>query len=230
MILLGTYLWTAFIASTHTNHSRRLLQVVWVLRNCTGERGRTIDRSIRMSAPVMEFLIHNPPFLLSLAPYRAAVAALTVSLLFWAVLFPAIGRTSLVDVHCHAVNSLIVLVDLTVTHVPYYLKHGWMPFAYLLTYLLFSIIYWLDGGTDPAGDHYIYPPLDYDKPSEAAGLVLLVVGVVLPAIHVSLFFYNRFLFRKGFFGWAPSLSAASALSASPSRGGRASDRMPLLPN
>ena len=53
---------------------------------------------------------------------KTAVAALTVSLLFWAVLFPAIGRTSLVDVHCHAVNSLIVLVDLTLTHVPYYLK------------------------------------------------------------------------------------------------------------
>lgn len=61
-----------------------------------------------------------PPTLLS------AVAAPTVSLLFWVVLFPAIGRTSLVDVHCHAVNSLIVLADLTLTHVPYYLKVGVM--------------------------------------------------------------------------------------------------------
>lgn len=45
-------------------------------------------------------------------------------------------------------------------------QHGWMPFAYLLSYLLFSIVYWLSGGTDPEGDHYIYPPLNYDKPSE----------------------------------------------------------------
>lgn len=45
-------------------------------------------------------------------------------------------------------------------------QHGWMPFAYLLTYLLFSIVYWLSGGTDPEGDHYIYPPLNYDRPSE----------------------------------------------------------------
>ncbi len=64
MVLLGTYLWTAFAASLHTDHSRTLLQLVWVLRNCT------------------------------------AVAALVVSILFWTILFPAIGRTSLTDFHC----------------------------------------------------------------------------------------------------------------------------------
>ncbi len=159
------------------------------------------------------------------------MAALTVSLLFWAVLFPAIGRTSLVDVHCHAVNSLIVLADLTLTHVPYYLKHGWMPFAYLLSYLLFSLLYWAAGGTDPEGDHYIYPPLNYDKPSKAVALILLVVGLVLPAIHISLYFYNRLLFRRqgqagqgfSFFGGAPSRPPSSSSSAA-----AASDRVPLL--
>jgi hypothetical protein len=159
------------------------------------------------------------------------VAALTVSLLFWAVLFPAIGRTSLVDVHCHAVNSMIVLIDLTLTHVPYFLKHGWMPFAYLLAYLLFSLVYWAVGGTDPEGDHYIYPPLNYDKPSEAVGLILLVVGVVLPVIHLSLYLYNRLLFRKGllcrFFGGAPSRPFFPPSRSSPSA---SSDRIPLLPN
>jgi hypothetical protein len=176
MVLLGTYLWTAWAASLRTDHSRRLLQVVWVLRNCT------------------------------------AVAALVVSILFWCVLFPAIGRTSLTDVHCHAVNSIIVIVDLTVTHVPYYFKHGWMPFAYLVTYLLFSIVYWLAGGTDPEGDHYIYPPLNYEHPSDAAALVLAVVFIVLPMIHSLLYLYNRCLFRRGF--WQPTDS----------------DKIPLLPN
>lgn len=116
MILLGTYLWTAFIASTHRDHSRRLLQIVWVLRNCTGEH---IPRYIYYGVSFKTSHI-QPSF--SHPPKSPAVAAPTVSLLFWAVLFPAIGRTSLVDVHCHAVNSLIVLVDLTLTHVPYYLK------------------------------------------------------------------------------------------------------------
>lgn len=143
-----------------------------------------------------------------------AVAALVVSILFWAVLFPAIGRTSLTDVHCHAVNSIIVLVDLTFTHVPYYLKHGWMPFTYLVSYLLFSIVYWIFGGTDPEGDHYIYPPLDYDHPSEAVGLVLIVVFLVLPLVHFLLYLYNRLLFQRGTC-WHPPLS---------------SDKVPLLPN
>ena len=44
MVLLGTYLWTAFVASMHTDHSRRLLQVVWALRNTTGERKKRHKR------------------------------------------------------------------------------------------------------------------------------------------------------------------------------------------
>ena len=152
---------------------------------------------------------------------ETAVAALCVSILFWTMLFPAIGQTSMVDVHCHAVNSALVLVDLTVTHVPYYLKHGWMPFAYLLAYLVFSIVYWMSGGTDPEGDDYIYPPLNYDHPADAAGLVLVVIFVVLPAIHFLLYLYNRLLFRRGLCG----LAGAAASGPGP-----ASDKMPLLPN
>lgn len=43
MVLLGTYLWTAFAASMHTDHSPLLLKVVWVLRNCTGKKKTNIS-------------------------------------------------------------------------------------------------------------------------------------------------------------------------------------------
>ena len=145
-----------------------------------------------------------------------AIAALVVSLLFWTVLFPEIKKTSWVDVHCHAVNSVIVLIDLTVTHVPYYFKHGWMGLSYLVAYLLFSIVYWLSGGTDPEGDHYIYPPLNYKHPSEAAGLVVVVVVIVVPLVHILLYVYSRLLVQKAF--WQAS------------REGVVPDRVPLLPN
>lgn len=187
MVFLGTYLWTAFAASLYTDHSPRLLQTVWVLRNCT------------------------------------AVAALVVSLLFWCVLFPAIKKTSWTDVHCHAVNSFLVLLDLTLTHVPYYFKHGWMPFLYLVLYLLFSVVYWAEGGTDPEGDPYIYEPLDYDHPGAATGLVLAVVFLVVPFVHVSLYAYTRCLSQglcQACFGEGGKMGR---------REGARTDRLPLLP-
>eukprot|EP00952_Eustigmatos_sp_NYUAD-ZCMA_P005014 21945-Eustigmatos_ZCMA.PRE.1 len=67
--------------------------------------------------------------------------------------------TSLVDFHCHAVNTMIVLVDLAVTEPRYHYKHFYIPLAYQLMYLLFSLIYWAAGGRDPEGNPYIYPPL-----------------------------------------------------------------------
>ena len=93
-----------------------------------------------------------------------------------------------------------------------------MGLSYLVTYLLFSIVYWLSGGTDPEGDHYIYPPLNYKHPGEAAGLVVVVVVVVVPAVHIMLYVYNRFLLLNGF--WH-----------APQEGGRiiVPDRMLLLP-
>lgn len=65
---------------------------------------------------------------------------------------------------------------------------------------------------------------------QAAALVLLVVGVVLPFIHFALFLYNRLLFRKnvGFFGRAPFRPAPYGAAAASSPLG--DDRRPLLPN
>ena len=38
----------------------------------------------------------------------AAVSALMVTLLFWTLLFPMIGHTNFVDVHCHAVGPTVL--------------------------------------------------------------------------------------------------------------------------
>ena len=200
MLLLGAYLWTAYAAS------------------------RSLPPSLPPTPPSSPSH-HRRRLYQAVWVLRncTAIAALVVSLLFWTVLFPEIKKTSWVDVHCHAVNSLIVLLDLTVTHVPYYFKHGWMGLSYLVAYLLFSIVYWLSGGTDPEGDHYIYPPLNYKHPSEAAGLVVVVVVIVVPLVHILLYVYNRLLFQKGFWQ-APREEGEGG------RGRVVSDRVPLLPN
>jgi hypothetical protein len=48
-----------------------------------------------------------------------------VSGLFWTILFPMIGHTNFVDVHCHAINTLITLTDLALSALPFYLLHSY---------------------------------------------------------------------------------------------------------
>lgn len=53
------------------------------------------------------------------------MAALCVSSLFWTILFPQIKKTSIVDVHCHGINTVAILLDLAISPLPYFLKHGY---------------------------------------------------------------------------------------------------------
>jgi len=58
------------------------------------------------------------------------------------------GSTNLIDVHEHAVNALIMLIDLTLTRWPFYLKHFYMCFIYTAIYCTFNAFYVCLGGTD----------------------------------------------------------------------------------
>ena len=114
-------------------------------------------------------------------------AAGIVTLVYWFILFPTIGHTSFVDVHCHLVNTMIVVLDIAISRLPYYLYHFHHSIAYLLIYLTFSLIYWGVGATDPWGHHYIYEPLDYqDNPLGAVVLILALMFIVFPILQLGL--------------------------------------------
>jgi uncharacterized protein YsxB (DUF464 family) len=53
----------------------------------------------------------------------AAISALVVSCINWIVLFPDVMKTDMTDVHLHAVNSLVILIDMALSPLPYYIKH-----------------------------------------------------------------------------------------------------------
>lgn len=64
-----------------------------------------------------------------------------------------------------------------------------------MVYLFFSIVYWSAGATDPDGNHYIYPPLNYHHPWQVAGLIIFIILVLLPAMQLALFAWAR-LFER----------------------------------
>jgi len=136
-------------------------------------------------------ILPSPPLYLSHLTWilrnSISPAAGIVTLVYWFILFPTLGTTSVLDVHCHLVNSLIVIVDVGLSRLPYYFSHFFHSIAYLLIYLIFSLIYWGIGATDPWGDHYIYPPLDYgDHPLTASLLIIILVVIIFPLLQLGL--------------------------------------------
>lgn len=114
-----------------------------------------------------------------------------VTLLYWILLFPIFGYTTVVDVHLHLVNALIILADLWLSRLPYWLQHFPYPLAYLCLYTVFAGIYWAAGGKNPDGEDFIYPWLDFDRPHVTVPIIFLVVFVIFPLVHASLWALER---------------------------------------
>lgn len=93
-----------------------------------------------------------------------------------------------VNFNVHAINSVIVFLDLAITAQPVRFYHVYQPILYTLVYGLFYIVYWAAGGVDPQGHHYIYKVLDWGRrPGPATGLALGLVFLAVPLIHLLVF-------------------------------------------
>ena len=76
----------------------------------------------------------------------AVPCASIVTLLYWNLDFT--GHTDVIDFNEHAVNVSFMLVDLTVTRWPFFLRHMYMGWIYIWVYITFHSLYVTMGGTD----------------------------------------------------------------------------------
>ncbi|CAH1244008.1 Hypp7195 [Branchiostoma lanceolatum] len=112
-------------------------------------------------------------------------AGLFITIAFWALLADDEGPYSILF---HAINSVVIVIDVVVSGLPYRLLHFVYPSAFALAYMLFTVIYWAAGGTDFFGRPWIYPVIDYGgNPAMAAGVAAGSVLVAIPLCHVILF-------------------------------------------
>ncbi|XP_064609916.1 protein rolling stone-like [Liolophura sinensis] len=117
----------------------------------------------------------------------STTASLLVTIAFWIAIYHG-EPIQFVNFNVHAINSVIVLLDLAITAHPVRLYHVYQPVLYVLVYGLFYIIYWAAGGVDPHGNHYIYKVLDWGRnPGSAAGLSFGLVCLAVPLIHLFVF-------------------------------------------
>ncbi|KAL5006078.1 hypothetical protein ScPMuIL_017236 [Solemya velum] len=115
-------------------------------------------------------------------------ASLATSILYWALLYgPQITMTA-VDAETHGVNSIYVLVNICLTGSPIRIYHFFHPLIYGVVYWLFSVFYFLAGGTNVDGMPYVYTVLDWREPGTAAMYIGLTAFVLLPVCHVVMYF------------------------------------------
>ncbi|XP_078656714.1 protein rolling stone-like [Branchiostoma floridae x Branchiostoma belcheri] len=110
---------------------------------------------------------------------------LYITIAFWALLADDEGAYSILF---HAINTVVIVIEVLVSGLPYRLLHLVYPSSFGFAYMLFTVIYWAGGGTDFFGRPWIYPVIDYGgNPGLAAGVAAGSVLVAIPLCHVILF-------------------------------------------
>ncbi|CAD6996700.1 protein rolling stone [Ceratitis capitata] len=117
--------------------------------------------------------------------------ALIITTVYWIFLHGKMdkpNRYPTISFITHCLNSVFMLVDFWIVAFPLRLLHiiYWMMFP--IIYYIFTVFYYLAGGTDEYGHHYVYPILDWTNPKRAATtfagvfVLYLIYGVALFAI------------------------------------------------
>merc|ERR1712190_180652 len=64
--------------------------------------------------------------------------------------------------------------------------HMYIPIIYVIGYAIFSYVYFLAGGTDWMGNHYIYNFMDWGtNATPIAGVVGLLSFIVIPVLYLA---------------------------------------------
>ncbi|XP_050681810.1 protein rolling stone-like [Leptidea sinapis] len=124
----------------------------------------------------------------------ATPIALFITLFYWAILYPIIKNNDdeaaeldlaldpVLDIFIHAINSVVMVILLLTSRHPSHILHFYFPFFFGVLYMVFSIIYYIVGGTDPYGNLYVYPVLDWSEPG-AATITIAVCSILIILIH-----------------------------------------------
>lgn len=125
-------------------------------------------------------------------------SAVAITLLYWALFYEPHSKQNLFSIdslHIHLINGILAFVDVWVSGVPVRVYHALYSVLFAVSYVVFTGVYYTAGGTDPTGNSYIYPFLNYkSNPGSAVGLGIVCALVLMTSIHF--IFYLQFVIRN----------------------------------
>ncbi|KAG8230418.1 hypothetical protein J437_LFUL010219 [Ladona fulva] len=122
----------------------------------------------------------------------ASVTALVITVLYWGLVYNSTaGPPSAVGILVHGINSILMLLDITLVAHPLPLQHFYFPVLLAFIYSIFTIIYYLAGGTSRNGSHKIYPQLDWNKPFSLALPTAFGALILVLMVHSLLYGYSE---------------------------------------
>ncbi|ESO13199.1 hypothetical protein HELRODRAFT_159832 [Helobdella robusta] len=122
----------------------------------------------------------------------AAPTALLVTIVYFKALYPLkkINYIPIGDFHMHLMNSIIILMEVSINAIPVRLQHVIYPMILGGMYSVFSYIYW---SLDPPNNVIYRGVVDWAYPLRAFLTCLFLACALLPLLH--LFLYILFRFR-----------------------------------
>ncbi|PVD19884.1 hypothetical protein C0Q70_20377 [Pomacea canaliculata] len=118
-------------------------------------------------------------------------SAVIVAGLYWIVLYSGQPDT-FISINSHALNSVLVIVDVMVSRAPVRVQHLVYTFLFMLVFTIFTVVYWAAGGTNHKGQHYIYSTLDYThKPWLAVAMIAGVLLIAVPLVQIIVYGFFR---------------------------------------
>ncbi|XP_078034723.1 protein rolling stone isoform X2 [Augochlora pura] len=121
--------------------------------------------------------------------------AICVTVTYWAGVYdPKVHKLDPLNMMQHVCNTILMLIDFCVTNIPFRLRNVWWCLTIVLSYVTFSLIYYLAGGLDRFGHYCIYKILDWKKPLSTT-MFCLGEAAVVTVIHSLLCILERIKYR-----------------------------------
>lgn len=117
--------------------------------------------------------------------------AIGVTVTYWAMVYnPQIHNMDPLNIMLHVFNSLLMTLDYWVASIPFRLYNFWWCLPIVFSYVFFSIVYYLAGGLDKYGNHYIYSVLNWNRPFKTS-LICIGNSLFMVVVHCALCWLSK---------------------------------------